>query len=241
MDIKDSVALVTGANRGVGAVYVEALLARGARKVYAAARDVAALDRTVARDPGRVVPLKLDVTNVEDVAAAAAAARDVTLLVNNAGALSFGGPLEVGPEPIARDMAVNFGGLREMTRAFAPIIADNGGGAVVNMLTLLSFLSVPGFAAYNASKAAAWSMAMSLRPRLAGMGVATVNVFPAGIDTEMLAGVEAAKDAPADVVREALDAIEAGLQDVYPASAAGVHSAWRQDQKAVERMFATMG
>lgn len=240
MHIKDSVALVTGANRGVGHAYVQALLQRGARKVYAAARDTGSLAATVALDPTRVVALKLDITDAKDIAAAAATARDVTLLINNAGVLSFGGALDVSHDAINRDIAVNFVGLTDMTRAFTPVLEANGGGVVANMLTLLSFLSAPGFSAYNASKAAAWSMAMSLRPYLAQKNIAVLNAFPAGIDTDMLAGVDAAKDQPAVVVKDVLDGVEAGQQDVYPGSAAGVYAAWRNDQKAVEAMFAGM-
>ena len=240
MKIKNSVTLVTGANRGVGQEYVRQLLAHGGAKVYAGARDLGSLNETCAIDPERVVPLQLDVTKADDIAAAAEMADDVTLIVNNAGVLSFGGALDVSTRAMANDLAVNYYGLTEVTRAFAPVIAANGGGAVVNMLSLLSFLSAPGFSAYNASKAAAWSMAMSLRAYLAPKGISVVNAFPAGIDTDMLAGVEADKDAPATVVADVLAALEAGVDDVYPASAAGVHEAWRRDQKAVEEMFAAM-
>lgn len=240
MQIANSTVLVTGSNRGTGREYVRQLIGRGAARVYATARNIDALADTVALDPARVVPLQLDVTDPASIRAAATQATDVTLLINNAGVLSFGGALDVGADAIASDMGVNFTGLRDVTRAFAPVIEANGGGAVVNMLTLLSFVSAPGFSAYNASKAAAWSMAMSLRAYLAPKGIAVINAFPAGIDTEMLAGVDAAKDAPSAVVGDVLAAIEAGGEDVYPASAADVHDAWRKDQKAVERMFAAM-
>lgn len=240
MELRNATALVTGANRGVGRAYVAALLARGANKVYAAARNPASLNDTRSLDPRRVVPLHLDVTASEQIAAAAATASDVTLLINNAGSLTFGGALEVAREGLDRDMAVNNDGLREMTRAFAPVIEANGGGAVVNMLTLLSFVSAPGFSGYNASKAAAWSMAMSLRAYLRPKGIDVINAFPAGIDTDMLAGIDAPKDAPADVVRDVLNGVEAGHEDIYPASAGEVFSAWRADPKAVEATFATM-
>lgn len=240
MQIENSIALVTGANRGVGREYVRQLLERGASKVHAGARDVGSLQETVAFDPDRVVPLQLDITRPDDIARAAKSASDVTLLVNNAGALSFGGALDVNDDAIANDMAVNFSGLLGMTRAFAPVIEANGGGTVANMLTLLSFVSAPGFSAYNASKAAAWSMSMSLRAYLAHRGISIVNAFPGGIDTDMLAGVDGHKDSPAAVVSDVLDAIEGGLEDVYPASAGDVHAAWRSDQKAVEQMFAAM-
>ena len=240
MNIENTIALVTGANRGVGKVYVAELLNRGAAKVYAAARSVDSLADTVALDPERVVPVQLDVTSAEDIAAAAQSAADVTLLINNAGALSFGGALDVGKDALDRDMAVNNDGLREVTRAFTPVIEANGGGSVLNMLTLLSFVSAPGFSAYNASKAAAWSMSMSLRAYLKPKGIAVVNAFPAGIDTDMLAGVEAPKDTPEAVVHDVLNAVEAGQEDVYPASAADVYSGWRADQKQIEAAFGAM-
>ena len=240
MEIQNSVALVTGANRGVGKGYVAHLVRGGAAKVYAGARNPDTLAEVIAIDPGKVVPVTLDVTDAGQIGAAVDLAPDVTLLVNNAGSLTFGGALEVSQDGLDKDMAVNNRGLRDMTRAFAPVIEGNGGGAVVNMLSLLSFLSAPGFSGYNASKAAAWSMAMSLRAYLRPKGIAVINAFPAGIDTDMLAGVEAPKDTVDDVVRDVLAAVVAGEEDVYPASAAGVYSNWRQDQKAVEAAFAEM-
>lgn len=240
MKLENSIALVTGANRGVGRTYVADLLRRDAAKIYAAARSLDSLAETVALDPARVVPLQIDVTNVDQITASSRAAEDVTLLINNAGVLSFGGALDVPQDAIDRDMAVNHDGMREMTRAFAPIIERNGGGAVVNMLTLLAFVSAPGFSAYNASKAAAWSMAMSLRAYLRPKGIDVVNAFPAGIDTDMLAGVDAPKDTAQDVVRDVLDGLAAGEEDVYPASASDVYAGWRADQKQIEAAFAGM-
>lgn len=240
MDLKTSIAFVTGANRGVGKEYVAQLLERGVPRVYAAARNPDNLSETVAMDAERVVPVQLDVTSPELIAKAAEIASDTTLLINNAGALSFGGALDIDRAGLDRDMAVNNDGLRDMTRAFAPVIERNGGGAVVNMLTVLSFVSAPGFAGYNASKAAAWSMAMSLRAYLRPKGVEVINAFPAGIDTDMLAGVDGPKDTPDAVVRDVLNGVQAGEEDIYPASAAGVFAAWRADQKAVEANFGAM-
>ena len=240
MNFQDSIAFVTGANRGMGREYVRQLLEHGAAKVYAGARDPDALADVLEYDPSGVVPIRLDVTKPEQIEAAAAQARDVTLLINNAGRLSFGGALEVAQDTLDADMAVNHTGLRDMTRSFAPVIEHNGGGTVVNMLSLLSFVSAPGFSGYNASKAAAWSMSMSLRAYLRPRGVRVINAFPAGIDTDMLAGVEAPKDSVADVARDVLAAVKADHEDVYPASASDVYANWRQDQKAVEAAFAAM-
>lgn len=113
-------------------------------------------------------------------------------------------------------MAVNFEGLLNVTRTFEPVMESNGGGKVVNMLSLLSLVSAPGFSAYNASKAAAWSIAMSLRAYLEPKGISVLNVFPAGIDTDMLAGVDGPKDDPEAVVADVLRAIESDAEDVYP-------------------------
>lgn len=240
MDIQNATAFVTGANRGVGQAYVAGLLAQGVGKVYAAARNTDSLAETLALDPSRVQAVQLDVTDAAQIADAAALAKDTTLLINNAGSLSFGGALEIEAAGLQQDMAVNNDGLRNVTRAFTPVLEGNGGGAVVNMLSLLSFVSAPGFSGYNASKAAAWSMTMSLRAYLRPKGIAVHNAFPAGIDTDMLAGVDAPKDSPADVVRDVLSGVQAGEDDIYPASAADVYQAWRADQKAVEEMFAAM-
>lgn len=240
MEIRNSIVFVTGANRGVGKEYVTQLAQGGAAKIYAAARHLESLAETIALDPAKVVPVQLDVTKSDQIAAAVEKASDVNLLINNAGSLSFGGALDVAKPDLDHDMAVNNDGLREVTRGFAPIIAANGGGAVVNMLTLLSFLSAPGFSGYNASKAAAWSMSMSLRAYLRPMGVKVINAFPAGIDTDMLAGIDAPKDTPQAVVRDILAGVKSGQEDIYPASAKDVFDAWRQDQKVVEAAFAEM-
>jgi NAD(P)-dependent dehydrogenase (short-subunit alcohol dehydrogenase family) len=241
MQLEHTVALVTGANRGLGREFVLDLIEHGTARVYATARDVANLEPLVAAAPDRIVALQLDVEDLTSIQRAAERARDVTVLINNAGVLSTGGPLEIGNDSLDRDLSVNLKGLLQVTRHFAPVIATNGGGAIINMLSLLSFVSAPAFAAYNASKAAAWSISMSLRPKLSADGVKIINAFPAGIDTDMLAGVDGDKDAPRSVARAILDAVEAGQEDVYPCSAAAIYAAWRQDPKQVERNFGAMG
>ncbi|MBO9436914.1 SDR family NAD(P)-dependent oxidoreductase [Ruegeria sp. R13_0] len=240
MQIENSVALVTGANRGVGRHHVAQLIEHCAARVYAASRNVDTLSETIELDPQRVVSLALDVTNTSMIEAVASTVNDVTLLINNAGSLTFGGALDVTDAGLAQDMAVNYDGLRGMTRTFAPIIESNGGGAIVNMLTLMSFISAPGFAGYNASKAAAWSMAMSLRAYLRPKDIQVINAFPAGIDTDMLAGIDAPKDNPEAVVRDILAAVVVDQEDIYPASASDVFDAWRADQKSIEAAFAEM-
>ncbi|GAA5141689.1 SDR family oxidoreductase [Nocardioides marinquilinus] len=208
MEINGAVALVTGANRGIGAQLVEQLKRRGAAKVYAAARDIGTI-----RADG-VHPLELDVTDDVQVRAAAAAAGDVTLLVNNAG-ISTGTPLVTGDEAeIRREMETNFFGPLRTTRAFAPVLAANGGGAIVNLVSALSWFATPGSGAYSASKAAAWQLSDSTRLELAGQGTHVVAVHMGLVDTDMVRGFDAPKLSPAVLANAALDAVESGEREV---------------------------
>ncbi len=241
MQIQNSTALVTGANRGIGRELVNALLLAGARKVYAGARDLNSMNATKFSDMSRVVPISIDVTNREWVKALPAKAPDVNLLINNAGVLDFGSILDVPLEAIARDFDTNFYGKLIMARAFAPVIERNGGGAIVNILTLVALASMPGLAAYNASKAAAWSMTQSLRASIAGRGIAVHAVFPGAVDTDMLAGVDMPKTPPADIAAAVVSGIIAGQEDIFPDTmSAGLYAAWKTDHKSVEKQFAAM-
>jgi NAD(P)-dependent dehydrogenase (short-subunit alcohol dehydrogenase family) len=208
VDLTNAVVLVTGANRGIGAEFVEQLQRRGAAKVYAAARDAS----TLLADG--VHPLELDVTDAAQVAAAAAAAGDVQLLVNNAG-ISTGTSLLTGDEAsIRREMETNFFGPLLMTRAFAPVLAANGGGAVLDVVSAMSWFAVPGAGAYSASKAAAWVLAESTRLELAAQGTHVVAVHMGLVDTDMARGLDAPKITPSALVDAALDAVESGAQEV---------------------------
>jgi NAD(P)-dependent dehydrogenase (short-subunit alcohol dehydrogenase family) len=205
MKIEGTVALVTGANRGLGAAFARGLLAAGAAKVYAAARDPAAVTL-----PG-VVPVRLDVTRPEHVAALARELTDVTLLVNNAGIGEFG-PL-LAPDAIDalhRQFETNAVGPLRLVQAFAPVLANNGGGAVVNILSVLSWLTLPGSGGYSASKSAGWALSNALRQELKAQRTELLAVHAAFIDTEMARGAPGPKIAPDDVVRQAIAALEAG-------------------------------
>lgn len=239
MKIKDSVVLVTGANRGIGRAFVDALLERGARRVYATARDRSSLD-PLARLDARVRALPLDVTSVADARAAAEQAQDVTMLINNAGVLAFGGPAEVPLEAMRDNMETNFFGMLNVTHAFIPVL-ERRRGAIVNMLTLVALVSVPGLSAYNASKAAGLSLTQSFRADLGKRGITVHGVFPGAVDTDMSRPMEMPKTPALDVARATLAGIEAGEEDIFPdPMAREVYSAWRQDHKAVERQFASM-
>jgi NAD(P)-dependent dehydrogenase (short-subunit alcohol dehydrogenase family) len=205
MKVFGSTALVTGANRGLGLAFAKALLEMGAAKVYAAARNPEAITLK------GVVPLKLDVTSDEDVVAAARAAGDVNLLVNNAGIARPGGFLADGAVAAAREQfEVNFVGPLRMARAFAPILAKNGGGAIINVLSVASWMNGPMLATYGASKSAAWALTNGLRIELAEHGTQVVGLHAGFIDTDLARDVDAPKSSPEDIVRTTLDALERG-------------------------------
>jgi NAD(P)-dependent dehydrogenase (short-subunit alcohol dehydrogenase family) len=239
MQIEDSTALVTGSNRGIGRALVEALLERGARRVYASARNASALEPVVALDPVRVRALPLDITDHAAVRAATVAASDITLLVNNAGVLSPGRLLDLDPDRARADMETNYFGTLRMVNEFAPLLIANGRGAIVNVLTIVALASMPGLAGYNASKAAAWSLTQSYRADLAQSGVAVHGVYPGPVDTDMARMFDVPKTPPRDVAQRILDGVERGVEDIFPdPMSEQVYSAWRQDHKAVERQFA---
>ncbi|MBK3629260.1 SDR family oxidoreductase [Streptomyces sp. MBT49] len=208
MELKDAVVVVTGANRGLGRHLAVQLVERGA-KVYAAARRPESVDL-----PG-VTPLRLDVTDEESVRAAAREASDTTLLINNAGISTATQLLNGDPDAIRLEMATNFFGPLTATRAFAPVIEGNGGGAVLNVLSVLSWLHPAGLGSYAASKAAAWALTDATREELAPRGI-TVSALHVGyMDTDMAASVPADQKAdPAEVAAQALDGIEKGLPEI---------------------------
>jgi NAD(P)-dependent dehydrogenase (short-subunit alcohol dehydrogenase family) len=211
MLLEDAVVLVTGANRGIGAEFVNQLKERGAAKIYAAARDITTVT-TVAVDG--VQAIELDVTNPHQVRTAAAAAGDVQVLINNAG-ISTGTPLITGDlDVIRREMETNFYGSLLTSRAFAPILGRNGGGAILNVVSALSWFSVPGAGAYAASKAAAWSLTDSTRIELQAQGTHVVGVHMGLVDTDMSQGIDGPKIAPSTLVAAGLDAIESGRSEV---------------------------
>ena len=238
MQIRDSIALVSGANRGIGRALVEALLDRGARRGYATGRDLATLDGVVALDRARVRPLKLDVTNPGDARAAAGAAGDVNLLINNAGVATAAGAADTSIDMIRETMETNFFGLVHVTNAFLPTLREHR-GAIVNILTIVALASSPILAAYTASKAAGWSLTQSLRADLARHGITVHGVFPGAVDTDMIRSFTLPKTPAIDVARAVLDGIESGTEDIFPdPMAQQLYAAWRQDHKAVERQLA---
>jgi NAD(P)-dependent dehydrogenase (short-subunit alcohol dehydrogenase family) len=207
MNIAGSIALVTGANRGLGAAYTKALLERGATKVYAAARRPESIT-----DP-RVVPVRVDLTDRISIVEAARLASDVTLVINNAGILT-GTQILGDEEGLRQELEVNYLGPVAVARSFAPILAANGGGAVVNVLSVLSWVSFPNVGGYCAAKSALWAATNSLRLSLTNQHIQVVAVHVGYMDTDMTAAVSAPKTAPEAVAEATLDAVQAGAHEV---------------------------
>lgn len=209
MKVENAVVLVTGANRGIGLAFVRELLARGARKVYAGARDPASVTQA------GVQALKLDVNQPEDVAAAAAQAPDVTLVINNAGIAQPGGFLAADSVEVARRIfETNVFGVLRMSQAFAPVLKANGGGALLNVLSIASWVNGGELAAYSASKSAAWSLTNALRNELAAQKTQVLGLHMAYVDTDLTRGLDAPKSSPEQIVQRALDGLESGLDEV---------------------------
>ena len=244
--VADSVALVTGANRGIGEAIVDALVAAGARKVYAAARRREDLDALLSRHGEAVQPLELDVTDSEQVLAAAQAASDVQLLINNAGVASYAMGAFDDPQWLdggRQDMEVNFFGTFAMSQAFAPLLSANGGGAIVNLAAVASLVNCPVLAAYSASKAATHSLTQAARLMLKAQGTQVFGVYPGPIDTRMAEGFEMDKTPPSEVARAILEGVGNGTEEIYP-DAVGVQfgvgyaAAPKALEAQVEAMFA---
>jgi NAD(P)-dependent dehydrogenase (short-subunit alcohol dehydrogenase family) len=241
-EIAGKTALVTGANRGIGLAIVEALVEAGAGKVYAAARHTAELAPLVARHRGRVVALQLDVTSRNDIAAAVEAASDTELLVNNAGVAAHVGGAFTDRQWIdagRQEMEVNFFGTFAVTQAFAPVLAANGGGAVVNLGSVASFVNVPILVAYSASKAATHSLTQATRIMLKPQGTQVFGVYPGPIDTRMAEAIPLEKTSPQDAARAIVAGIAAGIEEIFPdPTSQGIGSSYLADPKNLERQIA---
>jgi NAD(P)-dependent dehydrogenase (short-subunit alcohol dehydrogenase family) len=233
MELATATPAVTGASRGLGRQLVDALLERGVAKLYALARDPA----QVRSDP-RVVAVPFDLLDEAGIHTAAQRCVGTTLLINNASTAAFAGPLEADPHAVRREMATNYDGTYATIRSFVPVLEASGGGAIVNVLSLLSLASTPPMTGYSASKAATHSLTQALRPVLARTGISVHGVYPGGIDTDMLAGIDAPKTPPARVAAGILDGLAADEHEIFPdPTARAMAQTWRSDPKAFELAF----
>jgi len=209
MKVQNATLLITGANRGIGLAFAREALARGARKVYAGARK-----------PGSVAlagveAIALDVNDDAQVAEAARRCSDVTLVINNAGIANFGSFLAEGSIESARaHLETNFFGPLRVSQAFAPVLAAHGGGAILNVLSVASWISSPMLAVYGASKSAAWALTNGLRNDLRAQGTQVLGLHMGFVDTDLTREIDMPKASPDEVVRRALDALEAGAEEV---------------------------
>jgi NAD(P)-dependent dehydrogenase (short-subunit alcohol dehydrogenase family) len=244
MKLENEVVLVTGANRGLGRALVDVILGAGARRIYVGARDPKQLEAVVARAPARLVPLSIDITSAESLAAAPRSAEDVSVLFNNAGVVASHGLLSSSADAIARDFATNAFGMLAATKAFLPALERAGArhrAALVNVLSVVSLTSMPALGGYSASKAAAASFTQALRKELARSNVAVHGVFAGAIDTDMTHGMEMPKSRPEDVARGIVAGVEQGIDDIFPdPMAQGMFETWRRDPKELERQLASL-
>lgn len=245
MKIRGSIAFVTGSNRGIGKSYVKQLLDWGAKKVYAGMRDVGTFEKIASDWPeehrGNVEPVEIDVTNEDQVNSAVARAGDVNLLINNAGIARFSGLIAAENLAAAREeMEVNYFGTLRVSRAFAPVLKKNGGGAIVNILSVASLGNFPMLGSYSASKAALHSLTQGIRAELAGQGTRVFGVFPGPIDTDMAKDVDMEKSSPDVIAEGTLKAIEKGEEDIFiDPMAVQFRQDYFSDPKALEAQLST--
>jgi NAD(P)-dependent dehydrogenase (short-subunit alcohol dehydrogenase family) len=232
MKIQDCVALVTGSNRGLGLAYCEGLLRAGAAKIYAAARDPAKIG---IRD-SRIIPIALDVTSVENVISVAHRCQDVSLLINNAGVLRNSPMLALTAEAAARqEMEIHYFGVLSMVQQFAPVLAKNGGGAILNVLSVGSWFASPPIATYCASKAAEEVLTDAIRVQLQSQRTQVAGVYAGYIDTDMSAQITQPKTSPGQVVERSLAGLESGQDRIFAdASAVYVDEKIRTDRAAFD-------
>ena len=209
MKLKNAVVLITGANRGIGLEFARQALVMGARKVYAAARNPDSIPLA------GVQKIKLDVANTEDIAALAAQMPDLTLLINNAGIAHFGGFMAADSvENSRRHLETNFFGPLLVTQALAPVLAANGGGAILNVLSVASWYNSPALGAYGASKSAAWALTNSLRQELQGQSTQVSALHMGFVDTDLTSEITAPKSLPQTIVQRAYAGLESGDDEI---------------------------
>jgi short-subunit dehydrogenase len=246
MKLENAVALVTGSNRGIGKSIVVALSKRGVKKVYAAMRDTETFrnnNSACLEKLGRAVELiTLDITKKDQIQTVVQNAGEVNLLINNAGIANYSGLIaENNLDSARQEMEVNYFGTLEMIRAFAPILKKNGGGSIVNMLSVASLINFPILGSYSASKAALSSLTQGVRAELASQETKVIGVYPGPIDTDMAKGIEMEKGTPEETAEGILDAIEREEEDVFiDQMAVQLYSDYRNDPKAVEKQCGEM-
>ncbi len=238
MRLDEKTVLITGSNRGIGLAIVTALLGRDVKKIYAAARNP---DNLPNFDDDRVVPLKLDITDPDQVRNAAESAVDVDLLINNAGVAAFTSLLDGPLELLQRDMGTNYFGTLDMVRSFVPVLETKRDAAIVNVVTIAAFVNFPMVGGYSASKSALFSLSQGIRIELATRGIAVHTVNPGPIDTDLAADFPAEKASPESTAENILAALENGEIDIFPdVGSQEMITVWKKDYRELEQMVNQM-
>jgi len=242
MDIANSIAIVTGGNRGIGEAFVACLIDAGAKKVYVGTRRLEAASSLVSRYPGKAIAIELDVTDEKQVQAVAEQCNDTNIVINNAGA--FENQTLVGATDLkaARlEMEVNYFGVLSMCRNFAPVLADNGGGAFVNILSAGAILAIPNMGGYSPSKFAARALSINLRAELAEQNTQVSCLIVGSVDTRMASHVQGRKEPPEAIARAGIKAIENNIHemDTDPFTI-NIRAAMARDPANVERQMAAL-
>ncbi|MEJ1959801.1 MAG: SDR family oxidoreductase [Nitrosomonadales bacterium] len=236
MKLENKNIVVTGANRGIGAALVRELLKHKVNRIYATARKIESLPDF---GDGRVVPLVLDITDLEQVRAAAEKAKDVQVLINNAGTAHFGTTLDNSFEAVVADINTNYYGTLSMIRAFAPVLQKNGNGLIANVSISAGLAAFPAIGSYSVSKAALHSLTQSARAELADRGVHVVGIYPGPIDTDMAKDFPMAKASTASAAERIVAGLIAGDEYIFPDPMSQEAGAlWLRDPRALEKQFA---
>ena len=237
MKLDNKIVFVSGANRGIGKAIVDALLKQNVKKIYAAARKTEDLKFT----DSRVVPIKLDITNSEQIQKAVQQASDVNVLINNAGVLSFAGVVTGEANLLMNDMQVNYFGTLNMVHSFVPVLEKNGGGAIANVISVVGLASMAGIGGYSASKAALFSATQAMRAELKPKKISIHGIFPGPIDTDMAKEFEMTKTSPQVTAENIVKGLLEGKEDIFPDPMSdGIGQLWAKDPKELERQFAAM-
>jgi NAD(P)-dependent dehydrogenase (short-subunit alcohol dehydrogenase family) len=238
MKLENKTIFVTGANRGIGKAIVDALLKQPVTKIYAAARKIEGIPNF---NDARVVPIKLDITDVTQIQAAVEQAQDVDVLINNSGVLSFASVIAGQLSDLHYDMEVNYFGTLNMIRAFVPVLEKQKGSAIANVLSIVSLASMVGIGGYSASKAALYSATQAMRAELKGKAITVHAIFPGPIDTDMAKGFDMPKTSAQETAENIINGIIADKEDIFPdPMSSQLSELWAKDPKALEVQFASM-
>lgn len=240
--IQGKTALVTGANRGLGKALVEALIAKGAKRIYVGGRQLADLSEAVKLAPSVVIPVQLDVVNGAHIRNLTREITELDILINNAGTAT--GSMFSGEDSLAianTEMAVNYFGPVNLVHALLPLLRQSPAAAILNISSIAGISSFPILGPYSASKAALHSFTQGLRAELAAAGIFVQGVYPGPMDTRMAEGFEMAKAAPGDVADLIFQGLEQGTEDIFPdAFSQAMYAVFNQNPKQLEQQFASM-